>query len=175
MFSRIRVPLSFLIAALVFYFSTPTAASLMIGIPIGASGLLLRVYATGILRKDSVLATTGPYAYTRNPLYLGSFLLALGFAVASANPVSATLLLVPFALIYPKVVRREEAHLEQLFGDEFRAYKKTVPRFFPRAVGPGLRASFSRSQFFANREYNAVLGFAGAAVLFVLKWAAGVK
>jgi protein-S-isoprenylcysteine O-methyltransferase Ste14 len=128
---------------------------------------VFRALAAGVIRKDARLATAGPYAWTRNPLYFGSFLLASGFAVMSRNPVAAAALLVPSAVVYPNVIRNEEAHLERLFGAEFLKYRSQVPRFFPRfrSVAP----FFSWSQYLANREYNTALGFAGALVLLVLK------
>lgn len=169
MAQKLRVPLGFIIAAAVFYFAEPTGTSILIGLPIAAAGIAFRALAAGVIRKDATLATTGPYAVTRNPLYLGSSLLAAGFAIMSASEVAATLLLVPFMLIYPRVMIREEAHLERLFAGEFRAYKSKVPRFFPRPA-PGLMSSFSFEQYLANREYNTALGFAAAMAILVLKW-----
>ena len=89
----------------------------------------------------------------------------------SWNDVAAILLLLPFTIIYPTVILREEAHLEQLFPNEFRAYRSKVPRFFPRLTG-AIARSFSFDQYLYNREYNTVLGFLGAlAVLAVKYWA----
>lgn len=166
------MPISFAVAATSFYFASPQPLSMVPGFSVAALGLLVRAWATGVIRKDSALATTGPYAYTRNPLYFGSFLLAAGFAIAGASVVSALLLLVPFAVIYPGLIRREERHLEELFGDQFLSYRRRVPRFFPRAIFWQFRPAFSWPQFRANREYNASLGFAVAVGLFVAKWMA---
>ncbi len=88
MIQRLRVPLGFLVAAAVLYFATPTTTSILIGLPVAIAGAAFRGMAAGVIRKDSQLATAGPYAWTRNPLYFGSSLLAVGFAVMSsdANP-----------------------------------------------------------------------------------------
>lgn len=168
MAQKLRVPLGFVIAAAVLYFAEPTGVSILVGLPVAAVGALFRALAAGVIKKDSTLATSGVYALTRNPLYFGSSLLAAGFAIMSANEIAAALLLVPFILIYPTVMLREEAHLERLFPDDFRFYKSKVPRFFPRLTlrFPG---SFSFSQYLSNREYNTVLGFAAALTLLVLK------
>ena len=168
MAQKLRVPLGFVVAVLVIYLARPTRFSILMGVPVALIGVAFRALAAGVIRKDSSLATSGVYALTRNPLYLGSSLLATGFALMSWDETAATLLLIPFMLIYPTVMLREEAHLERLFPDEFRAYKSKVPRFFPR---PSLRfrPSFSWSQYLANREYNTALGFAAALAIMIVK------
>jgi protein-S-isoprenylcysteine O-methyltransferase Ste14 len=166
---KLRVPLGFVIAAAVLYLARPTRISLIVGLPIAGVGVVLRGLAAGVIKKDSTLATSGIYALTRNPLYLGSSLLATGFAVMSANQIAAALLLVPFMLVYPTVMLREEAHLARLFPDDFRLYKAKVPRFFPRFT-LRFRPAFSVDQYLANREYNTALGFAAAVGVLILKW-----
>ena len=166
---RLRVPLGFVVAATVLYFATPTRISILAGLPFALLGLVFRALAAGIIKKDSTLATTGIYALARNPLYLGTALLAVGFAIMSADEIAATLIAVPFVLIYPRVILREEEHLERLFPDEFRKYRASVPRFFPRlTLRP--RLTFSFDQYLANREYNAAMGLIGALALFLAKW-----
>jgi protein-S-isoprenylcysteine O-methyltransferase Ste14 len=169
MAQKLRVPLGFVIAAAVLYLAEPTGVSLLVGIPVALAGVVFRALAAGVIRKDASLATTGIYALTRNPLYLGSSLLATGFAIGSANQLAAALLLLPFMLIYPTVMLREEAHLARLFPDEFQYYKSKTPRFLPRLsvrFGP----SFSFAQYLANREYNTAMGFAAALAVLFLKW-----
>ena len=166
---RLRVPLGFVVTAAVLYFATPTRISILAGLPFALLGLVFRALAAGIIKKDSTLATTGIYALARNPLYLGTALLAVGFAIMSADEIAATLIAVPFVLIYPRVILREEEHLERLFPDEFRKYRASVPRFFPRlTLRP--RLTFSFDQYLANREYNAAMGLIGALALFLAKW-----
>jgi protein-S-isoprenylcysteine O-methyltransferase Ste14 len=169
MINRIRVPLGFLVAAAVLYFATPSGRSILAGMPIAGTGLLFRLLAAGTIRKDAQLATSGPYSLTRNPLYFGSFLIAAGFAVMSANLIAAAFLMGPSAVIYPVVIRNEERHLDNLFKERFRSYKLTIPVFFPRFGLPGME-SFSFSQYLANKEYNVALGFAASLAVLVLKW-----
>lgn len=168
MAQRLRVPGGFVLAAGVLYLAEPTLLSILIGLPVALVGALFRALAAGVIKKDSALATSGVYALTRNPLYFGSSLLACGFAIMSANEIAAALLIVPFGLIYPTVMLREEAHLTRLFPDEFRLYKKKVPRFFPRLTLRFPR-SFSFDQYLSNREYNTAMGFAGALAVFWIK------
>ncbi len=120
MIQRLRVPLGFVIAAVVLYLATPRGITILAGLPFAVAGALLRAMAAGIIRKDSKLATAGPYAWTRNPLYFGSFLLTLGFAIMSASWIAALILIIPSLVIYPNVIRNEEAHLERLFPEDFR-------------------------------------------------------
>src|ERR1700758_4884452 len=135
MIQKLRVPLGFVLAGGVLDFAQPTGKSILLGLPVAAAGGVFRALAAGVIKKDAAIATSGVYAMTRNPLYFGSSLLACGFAVMSWNEVAAILLLLPFCVIYPVVILREEAHLERLFPDEFRAYRSKVPRFFPRLTG----------------------------------------
>jgi protein-S-isoprenylcysteine O-methyltransferase Ste14 len=168
MAQKLRVPLGFVIAAAVLYFAEPSMLSIMIGLPVALVGALFRALAAGVIKKDSSLATSGIYALTRNPLYFGSSLLATGFAIMSFNEIAAALLIVPFGLIYPTVMLREEAHLARLFPEEFRWYKAKVPRFFPRLTLRFPR-SFSFNQYLANREYDTAMGLAAAVAVFAIK------
>src|SRR5262245_57848190 len=150
MAQKLRVPLGFVVAAAVLYFSTPTGISILAGLPFALIGIASRAFAAGVIKKDSTLATTGIYGLTRNPLYLGSALLAIGFAIMSADEIAASILAIPFVLIYPRVILREEDHLERLFPNEFRKYKAAVPRFFPRlTLHPNINFSFN--QYMDNR------------------------
>jgi protein-S-isoprenylcysteine O-methyltransferase Ste14 len=167
MIQKLRVPLGFVVAGAVFYLASPTRLSIAIGLPIAIAGAAVRALAAGVIKKDSRLATSGPYAWTRNPLYLGSSLLALAFAVMSWNAIAAALLLVPSCVIYPNVIRKEESHLERLFGNEFRNYRQRVPCFLPRFRPSKL--SFSLAQYISNAEYNTALGLIAAFAVFAFK------
>ena len=167
--SNFRVPLGFGVAALVFYFSKPTGSFMILGFPLALLGLTFRAAAAGVIQKDAVLAQTGPYRLTRNPLYLGSSLLAAGFAVMSGSLTSAITLLVPFGIIYPAVIRKEERHLEGLFGNEFGHFRNRVPRFFPQRLDPLIFRDFSFEQYLSNREYNALVGFVGSTGVLAVK------
>jgi protein-S-isoprenylcysteine O-methyltransferase Ste14 len=168
MIQSLRVPTGFLIAAAVVYFAEPTTVSILVGLPVALIGAVFRALAAGVIRKDTALATCGVYGMTRNPLYFGSSLVATGFAIMSANEAAAALVLVPFGLIYPTVMLREEEHLAGLFPAEFQRYKSRVPRFFPRPTTSFLRA-FSFSQYLSNREYNTALGLAAGVAVFIMK------
>ncbi len=129
-------------------------------------GLWLRGYAAGYVRKNTELTTSGPYAHTRNPLYLGSMLIAFGFGAASASWMVVGLLAVLFAAIYIPTIQSEEEYLRGRFV-EFDRYAATVPRLFPRlraAVSSQARGSFSRALYLHHREYNSLMG-AGAIYL----------
>src|SRR5215471_9584054 len=132
MAQKLRVPIGFVIAVAVLYLAQPNRISILVGLPVAIVGGVFRALAAGVIKKDSKLASSGVYGLTRNPLYFGTSLLVAGFAIMSASEVAATLLIVPFGLIYPTVMLREEAHLAGLFPTEFRIYKAQVPRFFPR-------------------------------------------
>jgi protein-S-isoprenylcysteine O-methyltransferase Ste14 len=169
MAQKLRVPLGFVLAAVALYLAEPSLVSILVGLPVALVGAVFRALAAGVIKKDSTLATSGVYALTRNPLYFGSSLLATGFAIMSANEIAAAVIIVPFGLIYPTVMLREEAHLTRLFPEEFRSYKAKVPRFFPR-VTLRFPRSFSFNQYISNREYNTALGLVGAVSLLAVKY-----
>jgi protein-S-isoprenylcysteine O-methyltransferase Ste14 len=171
MIQKLRVPLGFAIAAAVLYLANPTGLSILSGLPFAIAGAILRSLAAGTIRKDSTLATSGPYAWTRNPLYLGSFLLQLGFGIMSGSWIAAGLTILPSFIVYPNVIRNEEAHLSRLFPEEFRDYCTRVPRFVPRFRSTeGKSVTFSLPQYLANREYNTALGFLAVLAVFLVKW-----
>lgn len=173
--ARWRVRAGYPMAVAVFWFARPEPKLILTGALIGIVGLLLRAYAAGFLRKQEMLTTTGPYAYTRNPLYLGSSMMALGLAVASGSWVSALLLLLYFSAFYSVVMRREEAELLQQHGHAFEKYAHTVPLFLPRLSAGGAQegqdAAFSWEQYKRNHEYQALFGLFSVLGLLVFLWA----
>ena len=166
---RIRVPLGFAFAVLYFWLARPTWCFLLLGAALIVPGVLIRALASGHVRKNEALATSGPYAYTRNPLYLGSLLIGLGFAAASRSLWVIVVLVVMFFAIYVPVIRGEEKFLREKFP-EFEEYTRRVPRLFPRigraSEGGG---SFSFDLYRQHREYNAVLGALGMMAALVAK------
>jgi protein-S-isoprenylcysteine O-methyltransferase Ste14 len=158
---RIRVPLGFVFAVLYFWLARPTWRFIAFGAILIAPGLLIRALASGHVRKNEALATSGPYAYSRNPLYLGSLLIGIGFAVAARSWWVGVALVVMFFAIYLPVIRDEESFLRQKFP-EFEEYAQHVPRMFPRLVpnsnGGDNTAGFSLDLYLKHREYNALLG-----------------
>src|SRR5947199_10401527 len=171
-FVRWRVRLGYPLAVAVLYFSRPTPRSIVLGALTGIVGLWLRAYAAGYLHKQESLTVTGPYAHTRNPLYLGSAILALGLAVITNSWLAALLIGAYFAVFYSIVMRREEAELRGHFGAAFEEYARRVPLFFPRLFpvrsGAPAESAFSWAQYKKNREYQAAIGFALVLALLLL-------
>ncbi len=169
--ARWRVPLGFLLAAAYFYFAQPTPQLLLRGGIIAGVGLLLRGLAAGYLRKGEGLSRSGPYAYVRHPLYLGSAFITAGFALAGGRFWLAVVLAAFFAAVYLPVMAREEAEMRAAFPSEYAAYAAAVPRFFPtlrrRAGGHGAR--FDWRLYWRNREYKALLGYLGALAVLYLR------
>jgi protein-S-isoprenylcysteine O-methyltransferase Ste14 len=170
-FQRWRVPLGFLIAPIFILLSKPRPWTLLVGGAIALAGLLLRAWASGHLRKNDALATTGPYAYTRNPLYLGSFLIGVGFTIAAGRWELAVLFALLFLGIYVPVMRVESETLEQLFGHKYRRYAEVVPIFLPRLTRyhSAATAKFDSALYKRYREYQAAIGFVVAFAVLVAK------
>lgn len=166
---RIRVPLGFLTAALYLFElwqRAPQPAAVAWSLALVLPGLWLRGYAAGYVKKNRELTQTGPYAHTRNPLYLGSMLIAAGFAVALLSWPVALVLAVGFAVIYVPVIASEERFLRAIFPG-FDDYCRRVPRLIPRLTPAKANAeagSFSFSLYRKHREYNAAIG---AALLYL--------
>lgn len=167
---RIRVPLGFAFAVLYFWLARPTWPFLALGTALIVPGLLIRALASGHVRKNEALATSGPYAYTRNPLYLGSLLIGIGFAVAARSWWVGVALVVMFFAIYMPVIRGEENFLREKFP-EFEEYGQRVPRMFPRLVPHGTAdaGGFSFDLYRQHREYNALVGALAMMLALVVK------
>jgi protein-S-isoprenylcysteine O-methyltransferase Ste14 len=172
---RIRVPMGFLFAALYLILARPNARFMMASLLLVLPGLWLRGYASGYVKKNAELTVTGPYAYTRNPLYLGSILIAFGFALASRSVYIALALVLLFAVIYVPVIHSEEKFLRSTFPN-FGMYCQKVPRLFPRlqpAELGGEAGRFSFSLYRKHREYNALIGTTAIYTVLVLLYCAG--
>lgn len=173
-FALWRVRLGYFVAIAVLIFARPSPKSIVIGAGIGIFGLLLRAYAAGFLKKQEVLTTTGPYAFTRNPLYFGSSILAAGAAWAMHSWISAAVLGLYFGIVYYVVMRREEGELRGHFGNDFEQYAKSVPLFFPRLLPVKTQGNsagvFSLAQYRKNHEYQAALGFVFLLALLLGIW-----
>ena len=157
--ARLRVPMGFLLVAAFAWFARPTTRSLACGVPISLAGLVLRAWAAGHLSKNQQLATGGPYAYVRNPLYAGTLLVAFGLALAARSIWLAVLFSSVFLLVYFPVVMLEEQHLTTLFP-EYAAYAAAVPSLIPCRRPRSAPARFSSKLYWKNQEYQALLGFA---------------
>jgi protein-S-isoprenylcysteine O-methyltransferase Ste14 len=175
---RWRVPLGFVCAAVFIVLAKPDRRSLLIGGAVALVGLAIRAWASGHIRKNARLAVSGPYAHTRNPLYLGSFILGLGFTVAASS--SLLLLLVLGGLfaslflgIYWPVMRVEASTLAEMFGEEYKRYAAAVPLLLPRLTpyraGEDSAVRFDPSLYLRYREYRAALGLLVAWCVLWLK------
>jgi protein-S-isoprenylcysteine O-methyltransferase Ste14 len=173
-FVRWRVRLGYPLALAVLFFARPQPRSIFYGMLVGAIGLALRAWAAGYLHKQELLTITGPYAYTRNPLYLGSAILALGVAIASRSWISGLILAAYFSIVYSVVIKKEEQELRPRHGAAFERYAAAVPQFFPRlfpaALESGANGSFSLDQYQKNHEWQAALGFLLLLFVLVLIW-----
>lgn len=161
---KLRVAYGFFLLITFVWFSQPTSRALVVGLPISLLGLAIRTWAAGHLEKDQQLATGGPYAYVRNPLYIGTLLAALGIVVASCSFSLFVIFVIAFVFVYLPVIELEEQHLRQIFPD-YRAYADRVHRLLPLSKWPGPQKSFSWAVYQRNKEQKAVLGF-----LVALAW-----
>ena len=167
---RWRVPLGFLCAALFLFFAQPTVWTLVVGASVALPGLGLRAWASGHLKKNEALATTGPYAYTRNPLYLGSFIMGLGFTIAAGRAFLVLIFVIMILGIYLPVMRVESGTLSELFGKKYERYAGEVPLFWPR-FSPYRRneTNFDGALYLRYREYRAAVGIVIAWALLAVK------
>src|SRR5712692_10094594 len=173
-FVRWRVRLGYPLTIAVLWFSRPTPRSILLGALVGFAGLSVRAYAAGYLHKQEVLTVTGPYAYTRNPLYLGSAVLALAAGIATRSWISTSILIAYFAVFYSIVMQREANELHFRHGASFEEYARAVPLFLPRLTAaklPGDSAgSFSFFQYKKNHEWQATLGFLFLLMVLLVIW-----
>jgi protein-S-isoprenylcysteine O-methyltransferase Ste14 len=166
---RIRVPLGFIFAVVYVWLARPTATSLGVGGLLLIPGLVLRGLASGHVQKDRQVTISGPYAYTRNPLYLGSLILAAGFAIAARSWWIVAIMLLMFAVIYIPVIAGEERYLRQVFP-EYEDYARNVPRLWPRfSPYGGMQSAYSSARYWKHREYQASVGCAVVLAILVAK------
>src|SRR4051812_13606466 len=165
---RLRAPSGFLLVAAFVYWSSPSVESLFWGVAVSLIGLALRAWAAGHLAKNQNLATSGPYAHTRNPLYIGTLLVAAGLAIASRQPALAALFAAAFALVYLPAIELEEQHLRTLFP-EYADYARRVPRLGISLTPHGGAEPFRFALYRKNEEYKAAIGFLAGVALLVYK------
>lgn len=168
--SAIRVPAGYVVGAILVVLARPQPRSIVIGLVIATLGEAVRLWASGHIEKTEKLATGGPYAHTRNPLYLGSSLLGLGAAVAAWNPIVVAAVVAYFAAFYPVVIAEEARFLRTKFGDDYDAWARAVPAFLPRLLPGGPRQSrFAWARVRRNREWRAALAVPALGVLIYLR------
>ena len=159
--ARWRVRLGYILGIAAFWLATPSPESLVIGAVVAAAGEALRIWAAGHLEKGIEVTSTGPYAFTRHPLYAGSTLMGIGFAIAANNAIAAAIVAAYLVIMITAAVRSEEAHLTRKFGEDYPAYRSG------RSAGPPRRFSFERA--LRNREYRALVGFATVTALLAAR------
>ena len=176
---RVRVPLGFLFAAGYLVVARPTALTLVVGTAIALTGLLIRAWAAGHIVKNDRLATTGPYAHTRNPLYFGSFLIAAGFAIA-AHWSLLLLVIAFFVLIYGPTIRDERVGIRARFPEAYDEWERNVPPFVPRptpwraeTAGVQEREGFDFQLYMRHGEWRAALGFAAVLAYLIFRMRRG--
>jgi protein-S-isoprenylcysteine O-methyltransferase Ste14 len=166
---RIRVPMGFVFAIFYFWRAKPTWKFLVLGALIASLGIVIRAAASGHVKKNQELTMTGPYAYVRNPLYFGSIVIAIGFAVAARDVWVAIAIVAMFVLIYVPAIRAEETFLRKQFPT-YDEYARRVPRLLPDTLlFRQMMDGFSRELYWQHREYNALLGAAATVLALVAK------
>ena len=166
---RIRIPLGFAFAVFYLWRAKPTWTSLAVGTLVASLGIFLRATASGHVEKNRVLTATGPYAYVRNPLYLGSIIIGLGFAAAARDVWIFVAIILLFVLVYLPVIRSEEAFLRGQFP-EYDKYARRVPSLLPHTLlFRQITEGFSRELYLRHREYNSLLGAAAVLAVLVVK------
>lgn len=165
--ARLRVPFGFILVIAFALLSKPSSGSLAYGLPVGVLGLWIRAWAAGHLEKNVRLAETGPYAYVRNPLYIGTLLVAAGLVIASRRWILAAIFALVFVFVYLPVIELEEQHLRKLFP-EYDSYSGRVPALIPqfRRTGTG---KFRWRLYVRNEEYQALIGFLAGVLFLVLR------
>jgi protein-S-isoprenylcysteine O-methyltransferase Ste14 len=180
---RIRVPLGFLLAPLLLIVAHPNRASMALGAGVAVLGLALRAWASGHLRKNDELTISGPYAHTRNPLYLGTLVLGIGISICSGALWFVALFGIAYLLVYVPVMIAEARTMQALFPDEYDRYSSRVSMFLPWALGGAgveggpvsgsgnkpSRRGFDSSLYLKHREYRAAAGTLAVLLLLLIK------
>ncbi|MBN2242754.1 MAG: isoprenylcysteine carboxylmethyltransferase family protein [Acidobacteria bacterium] len=168
---RLRVPAGTVLGVVFLVLMHPSRRSLWLGASIAAAGALLRLWASGHIVKGKVLTRSGPYAYCRNPLYLGSFLMALGVIIGGQGYWLLPIFALFFITFYFPVMRAEEQELLHNYADDFVQYSQKVPLFIPRFRSAGYPVSgFQWGRVMRNREHRTVIGLLLAEAVLVLEY-----
>ncbi|MBN2207265.1 MAG: hypothetical protein JW742_07660 [Candidatus Aminicenantes bacterium] len=156
---------------LILVFARPRPASLLLCCALGLAGLVVRAWASGHLHKDKKLAVSGPYRFTRNPLYLGNLLLGLGLVLGARTWPALAVFAVYFLIFYTAAVLRERRRMKELFPDDYADYRRSVPLFFPslRRAAAASPVRFSGRLYLKNKEYRALAGFAAVGLLLLAR------
>jgi protein-S-isoprenylcysteine O-methyltransferase Ste14 len=162
--ARFRVALGWVFAPLVFILANPSTESIFIGAIVGLIGEAIRIWAAGHVNKAREVTTSGPYRYFAHPLYVGSSIMGVGLAIASASPIAAALIVIYLAVTLRAAIRNEEAFLRKTFGAEYDLYRR-----WRRGTPNGSARRFSLARAMENREYRAFAGLVAALLLLAVK------
>ncbi|MEW6558058.1 MAG: isoprenylcysteine carboxylmethyltransferase family protein [Elusimicrobiota bacterium] len=170
MVNTLRRIIAFLFAIIVVLFGLKSEKVFYWAIIFILCGESIRIWSAGYIRKNKVLSIVGPYRYVRNPLYIGSFLIGVGFALFIGNFFVLILILISFGIVYTFQVKYEEKKLTEIFGEKYLEYKKNVRRWLPRITAFGLEdEKFNISlAILKNKEYNSILGCIGMIFLILI-------
>jgi len=166
--ARLRVALGFVFGALVLVLARPTSRSLLVGMSIAACGEAIRIWASGHLRKSSEVTVSGPYRFVAHPLYVGSSVMGVGLAIASASVIVGALIALYLVATLTAAIKSEEAFLRRTFGEQYELYRSGVAAK-RRERSAAAERRFSLGQAMANREYRAVAGLGIAILLLIWK------
>jgi protein-S-isoprenylcysteine O-methyltransferase Ste14 len=166
--ARLRVPFGFILVIAFAVLSQPSPRSLMYGLPVSIIGLFIRAWAAGHLEKNMTLAESGPYAHVRNPLYIGTLLVAAGLVIASRRWILAAIFAAVFLLVYLPVIELEEQHLRKLFP-AYETYARRVPALIPCWRPRGAPGRFLWRRYARNEEYQALAGFVAGALFLIAR------
>lgn len=155
-----RISSGFVIVLIIILISKPTFTSLITGAALGIMGLIIRAWSAGHLTKNKSLTTSGPYRFTRHPLYFGNSLLGMGFIISSNSIYGLILFIIYFLLFYIPVIKLEEKKMDNFFPDKFKEYKDKVPILFPgfKPFKNSSNEKFSWFLYFKNKEWRASIG-----------------
>lgn len=167
---RYRIAINWLFGLIYLLVARPTYNSLLLATIVVGCGEGLRVWASGYIRKSTRLATGGPYAFTRHPLYLGSFIIGMGFCIGGRSWWLTGAFLLLFPLIYGTTIKAEERRLRELFPHDYPSYAREVSLFFPlRKWFKGGGRGFQWKLFLKNREHKTLAGVVAVFAILLLK------
>ena len=170
---RVRIGAAWLLAVPFLVFSTPTPTLLAAGCMLAALGLGIRGWAAGTVEKDRDLTTSGPYAHTRNPMYLGSFVIGVGLTLAGGGWIWPTAFTLFFLAVYVPTISREGRDLAERFGPAWAEYAADVPAFVPRlsprSTEGAAHSGFAWVRYARYREWEALVGVLAAMAVLALK------
>lgn len=165
-----RLEISFIAAIIYLFRANPTLWSIVTGAILMGVGEAIRFASAGTITKYKAVACTGIYSCSRNPLYVGSFIIGSGACIMGRDPWFAAFFIIAFPLMYYRIIRREEGFLADRYGEEYINYKKTVPRLWSGKLPLGdIIRSYSHPLAMKNKEYEALMGVVAVIIFMAVK------